>query len=96
MSHLDNFSSFVLPVDAGRSHCNFAFHSKSEGRKPSISDDLKKIVPELIEHGAFFSRPFGFLSEMVYARNKRYHDLLKQFKRDLDPNNLLCRGRLGI
>ena len=96
VSHLDNFSSFVLPVDAGRSHCNFAFHSKSEGRKPSIPDELKKIVPELIETGAFFSRPFGFLSEMVYARNKPYHKLLKQFKRDFDPNNLLCRGRLGI
>ncbi|MCZ6613817.1 MAG: FAD-binding oxidoreductase [Thaumarchaeota archaeon] len=96
VSHLDNFSSFVLPVDAGRSHCNFAFHSRSEGRKQSIPDELKKIVPELIEHGAFFSRPFGFLSEMVYARNKPYHKLLKQFKQDLDPNNLLCRGRLGI
>ncbi len=96
VSHLDNFSSFVLPVDAGRSHCNFAFHSSSEKRQPTISDDLKKIVPDLIEQGAFFSRPFGFLSEIVYERNKPYHNLLKQFKRSMDPNNLLCRGRLGI
>jgi len=48
----------------------------------------------LVEQGAYFSRPYGYWSELVYRRDQTSTNILRTVKRILDPENILNPGKL--
>ena len=56
----------------------------------------RQIVINLIEEGAFFSRPYGSSAELVWKQNPANHKLLKQIKNIFDPKCVLQRGKWDL
>ncbi len=52
-------------------------------------------VRQLLEAGAFFSRPYG-TAERVFAKNPANFLLIRQVKSLFDPNRVLQRGKWGL
>jgi FAD/FMN-containing dehydrogenase len=44
--------------------------------------------------GAFFSRPYGEIADMVYDKAASYTMALKRTKKVFDPNNIMNPGNL--
>ena len=88
----------ALPTFAepGVVHCQYSFV-----RDPNDLEETKRVreilyetSADLIELGAFFSRPYGHLADLVYARAGTYHSTIKKFKQMVDPNGIFNPGRL--
>jgi FAD/FMN-containing dehydrogenase len=50
----------------------------------------------LAEAGAYFSRPYGPASEVVFERNPLNYELLKKVKGIFDPKRILNDGKWGL
>ncbi|MEM2454938.1 MAG: FAD-binding oxidoreductase [Candidatus Bathyarchaeia archaeon] len=82
--------------EPGVVHCQYSF-----ARDPNDYDETERVkniyfkaCEQLIDLGAFFSRPYGRLAELVYARAGTYHSVIKKFKQMIDPNNIMNPGKL--
>ena len=56
----------------------------------------KEAVIELAQNGAFFSRPYGSASEVVFGQNPLSYEVLKKVKGIFDPHGVLNRGKWGL
>jgi FAD/FMN-containing dehydrogenase len=56
----------------------------------------KEAVARLIEGGAFFSRPYGSASDVVFQQNPLNYELLRKVKGIFDPNRVLNDGKWGL
>jgi len=88
---------YILPIERGRSiYCEFEVHCNLDDPKDKekvclLFDEASEI---LITKGAFFDRPYGKWSPMVYAKAKQYSKYLKKIKKQFDPNNIMNPGKL--
>jgi FAD/FMN-containing dehydrogenase len=48
----------------------------------------------LFDQGALFTRPYGELAKMVYAKANGYVAILKRVKKIFDPKNIMNPGNL--
>ncbi|MDP2646044.1 MAG: FAD-binding oxidoreductase [Desulfobacterales bacterium] len=94
---ISRIGCYVQPIDNGRAcHCEFdLFYDKED---PDQIETVKSLTKEAAEtlygQGAFFTRPYGMLSDMVYSKTADYTAALKKVKRMFDPNNILAPGNL--
>jgi FAD/FMN-containing dehydrogenase len=48
----------------------------------------------LLNAGALFTRPYGVLADLVFAKTTSYTATLRKLKAFYDPNNILAPGKL--
>jgi len=87
----------MIPLERGRGmHCEFDFHCNHDDEKETdrVHELWLAVSAELMNHGAYFDRPYGAWAEMVYNRAGGYTEKLKQIKKELDPNNIMNPGKL--
>ena len=53
-----------------------------------------KASEDLINKGAYFSRPYGIWADMAYNRDAQATILLKNVKKIFDSNNVMNPGKL--
>ncbi|MCX7912674.1 MAG: hypothetical protein N2506_06940, partial [Dehalococcoidales bacterium] len=88
---------YVQPVVQGTSvHCEFnLFYDPAN---PAEVERVRRLsaaaVRTLLDHGAFFSRPYGESAAMIMNRNAAGVLALSRIKKVLDPNNILNTGKL--
>jgi FAD/FMN-containing dehydrogenase len=94
----DDIGCLMVPVEVGRVHYQYSF-----ARKPNDDEEserLKQLFFELsdllIRRGAFFSRPYGEWAQMMYLRTPSYYTMLKEFKKLLDPRNIMNPDRIFV
>ncbi len=89
---------YVLPIERGRScYMEFDFHCD-----PEDAEDVQKVKFLWLEanklvasKGALLSNPYGACADIIYGRvNPTYVRLLKDWKKELDPKNVLNPGQL--
>lgn len=88
---------YVQPIERARAcRCEFNFYYN-----PADPDETKVIsglyaetAQALVNGGAFFTRPYGILSDMMYRRATDYVTALKRVKKIFDPHNILNPGKL--
>jgi FAD/FMN-containing dehydrogenase len=88
---------YVQPLHQGVScHCEFmlTYDSSDYSTVNNIQTLINKASIELINHNAFFSRPYGIWANMVYDRDKQTTTILKKVKGLFDPNNVMNPGKL--
>ena len=56
----------------------------------------RKAVIQLMQAGAFFSRPYGSAAELVWAQNPANHQLIKTVKGIFDPKRVLQQNKWGL
>lgn len=93
----NNLGAMVQPMVQGRGcHCEFnLFYDPNNTNEcsalPSLFLDASK---SLMDQGAFFSRPYGPWSKMVYEKYPEGVGILKKLKDIFDPNGILNPNRL--
>lgn len=88
---------YIQPVCQGHGyHCEFNLFYDSED--PEEVEKTKEVYltacQELLEEGAFFSRPYDLVSEMVYDKCSSSRKALDKVKEIFDPNRVLNPGKL--
>lgn len=88
---------YLQPVCQGHGyHCEFnIFYDREDGaEKERVREAYLSLCRSLLDNGAFFSRPYDLLPEMVYARDAVTRDVLRKVKGVFDPNDVLNPGKL--
>ncbi len=94
---VEDIGFYLLPMERARAfYCCIDIYFN-----PELSDEFSKTLDlfdqtsqRLSEMGAFFDRPYGKWSELVYSKSGTYATYLKQLKHSLDPNNIMNPGKL--
>jgi len=73
---------------------NFFYDPKSASEKALIKSLSIAAAKELLNNGAFFTRPYGDLAAINYERAAGYTSALKRVKKLFDPNNIMNPGNL--
>jgi len=60
----------------------------------SVRSLLEDLPAELIENGAFFSRPYGPIAGQVFGRDPWTVESLRRVKAIVDPANIMNPGKL--
>lgn len=95
---LSDIGGYVLPIEKGRNcYLEFDFHCDLED--DSDVERVKSLWLEANEAcanmGAVLSNPYGPRADMIYRRvDPTYVKIIKDWKRALDPNNVLSPGQL--
>lgn len=95
--HSEEMGIYIQPIQHGRA-CHLEFNlpfdpDDREGRE-KIDSLFLKASAELMDAGAFFSRPYGPWAEMAYARCPDSVEALNKVKGIVDPNGIMNRGKL--
>jgi hypothetical protein len=89
---------YIQPINQGTAyHVEFDINYDPEDQKVinRVKEKTLDLSLQLIESGAFFSRPYGLWAKEVYAHhNTEIIDALKKVKKIFDPNNVLNPGIL--
>jgi FAD/FMN-containing dehydrogenase len=68
----------------------------SSAEQESVRKLEEEAVPELMNAGAFFSRPYGKAQEAVFSKNRLNYEMVKKVKDIFDPDRVLNRGKWGL
>jgi FAD/FMN-containing dehydrogenase len=94
----DNLAIYIKTTNQGTSyHCEFDFYYDPANISliKKFKEKIAKLIVELIEKGAFFSRPYGKWAKEIFAhQNPETVDVMKKVKKIFDPNNILNPGVL--
>ncbi len=94
---LDEIGIYIQPLERGRAchfECNFYYNPQDTKTANRIHNLYVEAAETLINNGAFFTRPYGPVANMVYDKAASYTAALKKTKHWLDPNNVMAPGRL--
>jgi hypothetical protein len=94
---LSDLGVYIQPVCQGHGHhCEFSlFHDAAAEPERSKTRDLYlSSATVLMDHGAFFSRPYDLLAEKILNRDAASHDALRKLKALFDPDNVMNPGKL--
>jgi FAD/FMN-containing dehydrogenase len=88
---------YIQPIEHNRAaHVEFTFfHDPDDPAETAAVGALYRDAAKmLMNEGAFFTRPYGDLANMVYERAAGYTMALKRVKKVFDPKNVMNPGTL--
>jgi len=88
---------YIQPIEHNRAthlEFNLFYNPEDEAEKAKIAKINREAALELMNAGAFFSRPYGEIADMVYDRAASYTMTLRRVKKVFDPNNIMNPGTL--
>jgi FAD/FMN-containing dehydrogenase len=77
-------------------HCEFSlfYDADSSFERERARTVYLTAAQALIDNGAFFSRPYDLLADMVFNRDAGSRDALRKLKNIFDPSNIMNPGKL--
>ncbi len=88
---------YIQPQHQGVSHhIEFAFpyEAGNGAAAEKVEALINELSEELIDKGAYFSRPYGHWSDLIYARDTVSTEALRVIKGIVDPANVMNPGKL--
>jgi hypothetical protein len=92
-----NVGIYVQPQHQGVAHhveFRLPYDTEDALQTAKVKDIHRAVSEALVEQGAYFSRPYGCWSALVYQRDHTSTEILRTVKRILDPENILNPGKL--
>jgi len=89
--------TYIQPLLQGTCcHCEFTlpYDSSNPDEVTKIQRFFITASEQLMNQGAFFSRPYGMWADMTYSRDVPTATALKKIKGIFDPNNVMNPGKL--
>ena len=94
----EDLGIYIQAINQGTSYqCEFDlyYNPNNEDGSRVVKEKFFNISTDLMESGAFFSRPYGVWSKEVFKRHEdSIQKALRKVKRIFDPNNVLNPGVL--
>ena len=88
---------YIQPVHQGAS-CHIEFSLPFSWNNPREVNRIKELYSkaseELLRQGAYYSRPYGMCSNLVFNRDTQCSMVLKKIKGIFDPRNVMNPGKL--
>jgi FAD/FMN-containing dehydrogenase len=88
---------YIQPVHQGAS-CHIEFDLPFDRNNPHELSRMQELYikasEELLNHGAYYSRPYGIWANMAYNRDAQTTNVLRKIKGIFDPNNVMNPGKL--
>lgn len=88
---------YIQPIEHNRA-CQIEFDlfydPEDEVEKLYVANLYRDAVVTLMNEGAFFTRPYGELGQIIYDRAANYTMALKRVKKVFDPKNIMNPGNL--
>ena len=93
---IEDIGCYLQPVVQGRGcYLEFNLPCEESNAEESIETQMfMEMSAALMEHGAYFNRPYGPWADMVFSRYTEGVTVLKKLKGIFDPNNILNPGKL--
>jgi len=88
---------YIQPVEDGHAcqlEFDFYYNPADEAETERMRALYADAAAAMLERGAYFTRPYGVVADMVYKRSGDYAALLKRIRKHLDPNGILNPGNL--
>jgi FAD/FMN-containing dehydrogenase len=88
---------YVQPLHQGAScHIEFSlpYNPRDQAAMAKIKELYNRASAELLQQGAYFSRPYGIWASMMYNRDAQTTRVLKKVKAIFDPHNVMNPGKL--
>ncbi|MEJ2250702.1 MAG: FAD-binding protein [Candidatus Lokiarchaeota archaeon] len=85
---------YIQPINLGSSfHCEFNFYLSNQS--DNFKDQYLELGKKLIQSGAFFSRPYGILSNIIFENQQEATiKALDKIKKIFDPKGIMNPGVL--
>jgi hypothetical protein len=94
---MNDVGSYLQPIEHHRA-CHLEFNFFYDPANPLEIERVRKLYRaaaiNLLNEGAFFSRPYGELAPILYERAAGYTMILKRVKKVFDPNHIMNPGNL--
>jgi len=93
-----DIGAYLLPIERGRNcYLEFDFHCDLEN--PGDVERVRNLWLQAnrvcADKGAVLAKPYGPCADIIYRRvQASYVDLLRKWKNELDPNNIMNPGQL--
>ena len=94
---ISDVGCYIQPIEHNRAcqmEFTFFYDPADSSEKGLIASLYRNTALALMNQGAFFTRPYGELSSMVYERASGYTTALKRLKKVFDPKNIMNPGNL--
>ncbi|MFH1349645.1 MAG: FAD-binding oxidoreductase [Pseudomonadota bacterium] len=94
---VDTVGVYIQPIENARAcHVEFNIYYNPEDTANAAAANrlYDEAAKAMLGQGAFFTRPYGPLSDLVYDKATAYTAMLKKVKGIFDPNNILSPGNL--
>jgi FAD/FMN-containing dehydrogenase len=88
---------YLQPIVQGTGcHCEFTlFYDRNNSRELDRVKDLSGLAARnLIARGAFFSRPYGENTALIFNKDAANVAVLNKFKKIFDPNHIMNPGKV--
>jgi len=93
---VDQIGAYVQPMNQGtNTHVGFDLYYHPDEDTESVNSLLTKGQRKLLDEGAYFSRPYGVITDAVFEKaSPMTVTAMKRVKAIFDPNNILNPGTL--
>jgi len=95
----ESLGTYLQPIVQNHA-CHMELMFPYDPNNPTEVDRFRhfeeELVRELLEAGAFFSRPYGASERMAFASNPLNFAVLTKVKKIFDPNRVLHPGKFGL
>jgi FAD/FMN-containing dehydrogenase len=94
---VNDIGCYIQPVEDGHAcqlQFSFYYNPTDEAEVERIRTLYADTSATMLERGAYFTRPYGVVANMISKKNGDYIALLKRFKKHFDPNGILNPGNL--
>lgn len=88
---------YIQPMVQGSScHCEFDIFYNPDNRAEAakVEDLYNQASVALLNAGAYYSRPYGNLSDIAYRKDAEMTAAVRKLKGIFDPNNVMNTGKL--
>ena len=94
---VSDIGCYIQPVQNGHAcqlQFNFYYNPDDEADKERIRGLYADAVRAVLGRGAYFTRPYPAVADMIYRKYGDYVSILKRIKKLFDPNAVLSPGNL--
>jgi FAD/FMN-containing dehydrogenase len=88
---------YIQPVQQGASchiEFNFPFDPGDSVEAGKVERIYRQASKEMLELGAYYSRPYGIWASMAFVRDPQTASVLRKIKEIFDPNKIMNPGKL--
>lgn len=98
---LEDLVGYIMPIEQGHTYymdytINYELDTNSKSGLENIKKFFTRISEFILDNGGVIDRPYGMWADLIFAKNPDLFNFLKQIKDQLDPNNILNPGRMGL